>query len=249
MSRSLESRRWRFVLTAVLAGLAMLACQDISEEAKLAEEHIRDSMPTQEFSNVTMIQTREGVKQFILESPHLIRYDKLDKAILYGGVTITFYEDGAVNSVMTADSGEVRQGGDALTAIGNVIVTTDTGTTILTPRLDWNRDTRQIVSDTVVTIITELDTLYGTGLIASDDLKTRQILQPTGVSHRSKRDDGELFGEGDTVAESSGIMSDTLAGDTSGVVISPDSIEGNSVSPDSVDTMEAEADSLLESAP
>lgn len=177
----------RLMLSAVLAGL-LVGCADISEEERIAEAEVRDSMPTQEFDNVTMIQTRDGVTQFVLEAPRLERYDKLDQAILYGGIQITFYENNKVNSVLTAERGEIKDGGNALRAMGNVVVTTDTGTTILTPRMEWSRETREIVSDTIVTIITDQDTIRGTGLIASDDLKSRQVIEPTGISYRTARE-------------------------------------------------------------
>jgi hypothetical protein len=82
----------------------------------------------------------------------------------------------------------VEDEGRTLFASGKVVVTTDTGTTILTPRLTWSRDSKMILSDTTVTIITRWDTLHGTGLEATEDLKKRTILEPTGVSFRSVRE-------------------------------------------------------------
>lgn len=186
MSRRVARLPVHIALTAVSAVL-LTGCADISDQDRLAEASVRDSMPTQEFDDVTMIQTRDGILQFVLEAPRLERYDKLDQALLYGGIKITFYEDEKVSSVLTAERGEVWQGGNALKAMGNVVVTTDTGTTILTPRMEWDRNTREIVSDTTVTIITDQDTIRGTGLIASDDLKSRQVIEPTGISYRTVR--------------------------------------------------------------
>jgi len=164
----------------------VVGCADVDDEARLAEAEVRDSMPTQEFDDVEMVQTKNGEIQFVLHAPRLERYDKMDRALFYGGIDVQFYEKGRVTSTLTADRGEVLDGGDDLLAIGNVVVVSDTGSTILTPRLRWSREEAEITSDTVVTIITDLDTLYGTGLIASEDLKYRKVLHPTGVTYRSK---------------------------------------------------------------
>ncbi|MFH0882918.1 MAG: LPS export ABC transporter periplasmic protein LptC [bacterium] len=174
-----------FLASAILAGILATGCADVSDDNRLAEAEVRDSMPTQEFENVEMAQTHDGDLQFILKAPRLDRYDKLDRAIFYGGIRIQFFEKGEESSVLTSDRGEVHAGGDELIALGNVVVTTDTGTTILTPRIKWSRKSGLITSDTVVTIITDYDTLYGTGLIATENLKQRRILQPTGVTHRT----------------------------------------------------------------
>jgi len=187
--------------SAIMAGYFAAGCADVSDGDRIAEAKVRDSMPTQVFEDVQMVQTHEGDLQFILRAPRLDRYDKLDRAIFYGGIRVQFYEKGSESSLLTAERGEVHSGGDELIALGHVVVTTDTGTTILTPRLKWLRKTGEITSDTAVTIITTYDTLYGTGLIASEDLKQRRILQPTGVTHRT-------LAMEDTTA--SGFQADTL---------------------------------------
>ncbi|MBS1262105.1 MAG: Lipopolysaccharide export system protein LptC [Calditrichaeota bacterium] len=173
---------------ALLAALLLAGCENLETGPELAEEDVRRALPTQEFSDVTLTHSEHGRPVFELEAPRLDRYDFEDRAEFYGGILVRFYDDGTLSSRLTAERGEVRERGEELVAIGNVVVTTDTGTTILTPRLRWTRMDKLIKSDTTVTIITEYDTLYGTGLIASDDLKRRRILNPTGVSHRNAGD-------------------------------------------------------------
>jgi len=175
-------RRW---LPAVLAGLLAVGCTDLSDDTQLAEQDVRYALPTQEFQSVEMVHTDDGKEVFLLRAPHLDRYGNQDRAELYGGIDIDFFKNGKPSSHLTADSGVVLKNGNELRGIGHVVVTTDTGTTILTPRMTWTRKDGLIKSDTIVTIITEFDTLHGTGLVATDDLKKRRILHPTGVSTRS----------------------------------------------------------------
>jgi LPS export ABC transporter protein LptC len=173
------------LFSAVLAVGLLSGCADLGEKTEMVGDDVRDSFPTQEFKNIEMLHTKEGELSFKMTSPFLDRYDKDDRAVVYGGVDIKFYKDGEVTSHLTADSGEVYKGGTELRAIGNVIVVSDTGTTILTPELYWNEKEGKIRSDTTVTIYTEMDTLYGTGLIATEDLKERKVLHPTGITFRS----------------------------------------------------------------
>jgi len=195
--RQAVRRFWRLI-PAFLAGMATLACTDLSDSGRLADGKVRDALPTQEFENVEMVHTRKGEPVFRMQAPRLDQYGNQKRAELYGGITIDFYKEGRISSHLTADSGVVLKNGDELRGIGNVIVTTDTGTTILTPRMTWTRFDGLITSDTIVTIITEYDTLHGTGLVATDDLKKRRILQPSGVSTRGLSRAGGVEGSGPT---------------------------------------------------
>ena len=185
-------------------------------------------MPNQEFDQVEMRQTHDGDLQFILNAPKLDRYDKLDRAIFYGGIHIRFYEKGEESSQLTADRGEVHSNGNELIALGNVVITTDTGTTILTPRIKWERKSGLITSDTAVTIITDYDTLYGSGLIASENLKQRRILHPTGVTHRTM----EMVDSTLTEAPSDSIKVDSVS-----VEAPPDAADSLGIKPATADTI------------
>lgn len=187
-----RSRRFgwlRGVLTAVVAGVTLVSCAKIDETQRLAEPEVRDALPTQEYTDVELVHRQNGQVRFVMRAPVLNQYEKLNKAMLSGGIEVEIYQDGQRSSRLTAERGEVLNEGNTMRAIGNVVVTTDTGTTILTPRLQWERASGLITSDTTVTIVTELDTLHGTGLEATEDLKQRRILEPTGVSLRSVREE------------------------------------------------------------
>jgi LPS export ABC transporter protein LptC len=183
-------RGWHSVAWLPILLIGLCGCVEIDSETELAEDEVRWGLPSQEFEDVTLVYSNAGEKNFQLTAPHLDRFDRKERAFFYGGIEILFYEEGEISSELTSESGEVLRDGEELIAIGNVVVTTDTGTTILTPRIRWDRETKMITNDTTVTIITEYDTLRGTGLIATDDLKMKRIINPTGVSHRSSNEEG-----------------------------------------------------------
>lgn len=186
MSSSVVKRGETLRVAIFLAALLVASgCADVENDAEIAEDTYRYSLPTQEFQHVELNHTEEGELIFELTAPHLDRYDRRDEAAIYGGIEVRFFDEGVLSSTLTSDSGVVLRGGKELRAIGRVVVSTDT-TTILTPRLTWTRDDGMVRSDTVVTIITEYDTLRGTGLIATDDLKKRRVLNPSGISMRSE---------------------------------------------------------------
>lgn len=216
----------RIVLTgfaALLACCVMVGCADVDDNVRMAEDDVRHSYPTQEFSDVEMIHTSEGKDVFRLRAPVLERYDFLDKAVLYPRVEIDFFNDGSVSSTINADTGVVLNEGNELVAIGNVVVTTDTGMTVFSPELRWTRFDHMIRSDTTVILVSEEgDTLRGVGLEASDDLKFRRILQPEGVTFRTVRQDSAEENDEQTPFD---------------IGLSPDSSEANS----SLDTLEVDA--------
>ncbi|MCB2197809.1 LPS export ABC transporter periplasmic protein LptC [bacterium] len=255
----MTSSRWqnkniiRRIVPAVLAGLLLVGCADLTDDTQLAEERVRDALPTQEFFNVEMIHTDKGEKTFLLRAPYLDQYGNQNRAELYGGIQIDFFKEGRVSSHLTSDSGVVLRNGDELRGIGNVVVTTDTGTTILTPRMKWTRLDGLITSDTIVTIITEYDTLHGTGLVATDDLKKRRILHPTGVTMRSvkREEEGEeqapppapvgQAAKVDTTlylqaADSTGAAMDTILAEPDSTTLDPDTTVAK---PDTTDSTAA----------
>ncbi len=172
------------ILTLLFIIALFTGCADLADDVELAGREVRDSMPSQEFDNALVVHTNKGDTSFTLVAPTIYRYDKTDYAKLDGGINVKFYRDGVVSSTLTAKQGEVIRGGKELKAIGNVVVKTDSGMTIYTPVMTWTERDHKIRSDTTVTLISEQDTLYGTGLIATDDLKERTLLEPSGVTRR-----------------------------------------------------------------
>lgn len=180
----------RMVLILLIAAI-MTGCAEVDTGKELAPREVRLQIPNQVFDDVTLRQTNDGSVSFVLKAPKLYRWDKRNQAVLKGGIQVDFYKDNRVASFLTADSGEVLAGGKELYARGNVVVETDSGTVIKSPRLFWMKVDGLIRSDTTVVVYTKWDTLRGKGLIATQDLKNRKILQPEGISWRSKKEESD----------------------------------------------------------
>ncbi|MBZ0264633.1 LPS export ABC transporter periplasmic protein LptC [bacterium] len=179
-------KRFSFIALVFLAGALLVnGCADLSETPELIPEEERRQLATQEFEDALITQTNDGETSFVLTAPFVERYDFQKQAKLSGGIEVTFYKGGQPSSHLTAERGEVLRDGNELFAEGNVVVDTDSGMVIYTPRLKWTESDGMIRSDTIVTIVTQWDSLHGTGLIASEDLQYRRILHPTGVSRRN----------------------------------------------------------------
>lgn len=198
----------------VLLLLLTAGCADLGDDTQLADRKVRDAMPSEEFSDAVITHTVDGDTSFVLHAPGINRYDRTDVAKLFGGIEVQFFRESKRTSTLTADSGQVLRGGRELRASGNVVVVTDSGLVILTPRLKWTEKDKRIRSDTSVTLISEQDTLYGTGLIATDDLKNRRILNPSGVTRRKAppSDEGSTTDGSEAIPEENSTVDSLSAG-------------------------------------
>ncbi len=182
MARHLLTISRALLLLPLLIGLG---CADLDTGPQLADQEVRNALPSQEFTNATLVHTKRADTTFVLQAPVIYRNDLISRADLFGGITITFYRDGYPGTVLTADSGAVLRDGKEMEAYGDVVVETDSGLVLYTERMRWADADHLIRSDTTVTLITEEDTLYGDGLVATEDLKQRRISNATGVSWRT----------------------------------------------------------------
>ena len=67
-----------------------------------------------------------------------------------------------------------------LIARKNVVVVSDSGFILLSEELKWDNQRGLIITEEFVTLITENDTLYGTGFESDRSLKNYKIFNPTG---------------------------------------------------------------------
>jgi len=79
---------------------------------------------------------------------------------------------------------EVDEIKNNLYAYGNVVVISDSGITLYTEQLQWIKDEEKIISDTLVKLVSELDTLTGIGFESDAGLENWVILKPAGVTKR-----------------------------------------------------------------
>ena len=112
---------------------------------------------------------------------HLEKYEEAQRTDLDGGLYADFFdENGNHTSVLTALKGSVDDRAHDLEAIGNVVVVSDSGTTLQTEQLFWKNATRRVHSDQFVKITSPKEEIQGQGLDSDETLRNYRIYRVTG---------------------------------------------------------------------
>lgn len=139
------------------------------------------SMPSQESWNTTVTFSDTGVVKAILKAGHLSMYDSLRTTMLDSGVHVDFFDElGRHSSVLTSRAGSVDENTNNLEAWGNVVVHSDSGTTVRTERMRWNNARQLILSDEFVRITSPKEQLQGRGFESDQNLRNYKIFHVTG---------------------------------------------------------------------
>jgi len=142
-------------------------------------------LPTQESWNSTITFTDSGIVKAIIKAGHIYAYDNSRTTFLDSGVVIDFYDEfGKHTTVLTSHRGSVDEGTNNLEAIGNVIVTSDSGTVVMTEKMFWNNTKQLIHSPEFVHITSPTEDLQGTGFESDHNLRNYRIFKVTGTAER-----------------------------------------------------------------
>jgi LPS export ABC transporter protein LptC len=95
-----------------------------------------------------------------------------------------FNQQGEHSSVLTARQGVVDNNTRNLTAIGNVVVVSDSGIVLETEELMWDNQRQKVISEVTVKFTTAIDTLIGDSFISDPDLVNYEIRNARGYSKR-----------------------------------------------------------------
>ncbi len=153
---------------ALLAGaLGVLAgCEQQSGSPPASPE-----VPDQVVRQFTLTETVNGLLRWKLTAEAASTYRGLG-VIRATGVAIEFYDQaGRPYSHLTAREGEIRTATNDMSARGDVVVTTETGTRIETPELRFLNREQRIVSDDRVTVRRGGDVLTGVGFQSDPSLE------------------------------------------------------------------------------
>ncbi len=156
------------------------ACQ--SNELQRSGE-TRQGRPDAESWDAVITLTNKGAKRGVIRSGHLEKYNDNEFILLDQNVDADFFnEEEVFTTNLKSLIAEIDEEEDFLVAIGNVVVVTDSGVTLLTDTLSWdNQEEKVFTSDSVIFITEKKDTLYGIGFESDIELNNWKILQPTGV--------------------------------------------------------------------
>lgn len=172
-------KKWS--LSTVVAALILLLAG--------CEEKIRPSVvpvketeiPSQESWNSTVTFTDSGKVKAILWAGHIASYAPQQFTLLTDSVHVDFFNDLEQHtSLLTSRRGRVNDRTEDFAAYENVIVVSDSGTTLKTDSLFWDNATRRIRTEAFVDIMSPTEHIMGHGMISDQGLKKYTIFKVTG---------------------------------------------------------------------
>ncbi len=167
----------------VISALTAAGCSDLTESSS-AGSGKEAGRPDQEGWNATVFFTTNGVIEAELHARHMMRWNGQKMTTFGQGLRVEFYEKGVHNATLTSDSGEVRGHTNNLTAIGNVVIVSDSGLTMRTEKIYWDDQKQKIIADGFVTMTSDEDTLNGYEFESNRDLTNWKMKNAFGRSAR-----------------------------------------------------------------
>ncbi len=171
-----------FIVLIVL--MAMLGCAEKVRPSVLSGVS-STQLPTQESWKSTITFSDSGIVKAIINAGHIYAFDNSRTTYMDSGVVIDFFDEfGKHTTVLTSHRGSVDEGTNNLEAIGNVIVTSDSGTVVKTEKMFWNNAKQLINSPEFVHITSPTEDLQGTGFESDHNLRNYRIFKVTGTAER-----------------------------------------------------------------
>jgi LPS export ABC transporter protein LptC len=157
------------ILTTILFLLLIIGCSPKNESLPVADAEIK--VPFQEFTNSTLHFYNNNYLQWKLQSKHMQKPITDTGEITVVPVRLTLFDSlGVVRSLVLADSGIIKNQMESYKIWGDVFIRTRDSMEVRSPKLYYYRDTKKVVSDTCVQIVTKKgDRLRGNGLDATED--------------------------------------------------------------------------------
>jgi LPS export ABC transporter protein LptC len=169
-----------FIFLFLMLPFVFGACEERIKPSVLSDLKTGD-LPSHESWNSTITFSDSGRIQAVLNVGHLEKYEEAQRTYLDGGLHVDFFDvNGNHTSVLTALKGSVDDRTHDLEATGNVVVVSDSGTTLQTEQLFWKNATRRVHSDQFVKITSPKEEIQGQGLDSDETLKNYKIYRVTG---------------------------------------------------------------------
>jgi LPS export ABC transporter protein LptC len=183
------SARISYIFLALALIVLLTACNGQQEGASTTGTSTAktetEELPDQESWESSIIISKDGLRMAEVWAGYIANYNKRNEAVLKDSVHVDFYDqDGNHNSVLTSREGIVDNKTRNLTAIGNVVVVSDSGIVLETEELMWDNQEQKIVSNVSVKFTTLTDTLLGDSFISDPDLVNYEIRNARGYSQR-----------------------------------------------------------------
>lgn len=158
--------------------MLLAGCRD---EQASAEDFQEYEGPTLEVTDAEFLFSDSAVVRNKITAKRQLQYANGNLDFPEGIYIESYGKDEAVTSTIVADRGRFDQEENEFTAEGNVVVKNlESGETLKTEVLHWNRNDKQVYTDRYVEIISQEEVIMGEGLTAEEDMSSYRILKPTG---------------------------------------------------------------------
>lgn len=166
--------------------LFLIACSPIEEPSLPVD--LQEMIPDQEIWDGKIEITSDGRLQSVVHAGHIKSFQKQKLTLFSDSVKVDFYDQqGRHTSLLTSQEAKIDDRSDLFVALGNVVVISDSGAVLKTERLYWDRRKKEIHSDTLAVMTTDVDSLRGYNFKANEDLTYWTIQNPTGQTFRRRR--------------------------------------------------------------
>lgn len=173
----------RVSIAIPLIGITMLFFSCANKIQKIKEVSAGDKLAGLEAESFQMIYSDSTIIRFKLNTPKLIRYDKVDDPFMEfpDGVKIEKYND-KMEQVASITSNYARyyEKEKRWEAKNNVVAVNPEGDTLKTEQLIWDENKAKIYSEQFVKIIRKDQVITGVGFESDQDLSNWKIKEAKG---------------------------------------------------------------------
>jgi LPS export ABC transporter protein LptC len=169
----------RFQTAALIALLAPAGC---GVKINPSIQPLPDSsLPSQESWRSTVYFTDSARIKAILWGGHIADFQNRRMTLLDDSVHVDFFDrEGRHTSLLTARRGRVNDATQDFEAYEDVVVVSDSGSTMKTDSLFWTNADRTIHTNSFVEITSPTEHITGVGLVSDQDLRNYRIFRVTG---------------------------------------------------------------------
>lgn len=170
----------RLVPLVLFALMFCAACEERLKPA-ISPDVVGQDVPTQESWNAIINFSDSGRTRAILRAGHIASFSDRHITLLDSSIVVDFFDETDQHtSTLTARRGKVDDVTKNFEAQDDVIVVSDSGTTLRTSVLYWNNATGMIHTPAFVVITSPTERIQGHGLESDRGLKEYRIFRVTG---------------------------------------------------------------------
>ena len=149
--------------------VVLIAC---TNDPNLVQEFVSNKeQAIEQIKGAELLHTENGKIKVRIIAGIIERFQNMQPQLVFSnGLEVIFYNDsGGVESVLKAQSAEVNEINNVMTALDNVILTSSSGKKLETEELIWDEKKNKIYTDKKVIITTGKEVIEGEGFESNPD--------------------------------------------------------------------------------